>query len=71
MVQQVQDSCFITANGCLDAEGCLQLKEAIANAKAYQIKQILVNCGQLTAVTQRPCGWCSHRPAAQKWPELI
>jgi anti-anti-sigma factor len=51
MVHQVQDSCFITASGCLDAAGCLQLKKAIANARVYQIKHILVDCGQLTAVT--------------------
>jgi anti-anti-sigma factor len=50
-VHQVLESCFITASGCLDAEGCLQLKQAIADAKKNNIHHILVDCKQLTDVT--------------------
>lgn len=50
-VQQVQDCYFITASGCLDAGDCLQLKQAIAAAKATGVSNVLVDCDRLTAVT--------------------
>ena len=50
-VQQVQDCFFLTASGCLDAEDCLQLKQAIVAAKSAGIHNVLVDCEHLTAVT--------------------
>ena len=50
-VHQVQDCYFITASGCLDTSDCLQLKQAIAAARAAGINKVLVDCERLTAVT--------------------
>lgn len=51
IAQQVQDCHFITASGCLDADDCRQLKQVIADARAKQIRHVLVDCERITAVT--------------------
>lgn len=51
LAQQVQDCHLVTANGCLDADDCQQLKQIIADARAKQIRHVLVDCERVTAVT--------------------
>ncbi|GAB3527879.1 hypothetical protein GCM10027443_04860 [Pontibacter brevis] len=51
IVQQVQDCLFVTANGCLDAEDCRQLRQVIANAKENHTRHVLFDCQRITTVT--------------------